>query len=44
MLYVSLDFEKVLTGDALVHSEAYVSAIAQKKLDLFKQQAPPNIC
>ena len=42
-LYVSLDFENGFTIDAFVDSEAYVSAIAQKELDIFKQQAPCNI-
>ena len=43
MLYVPLDFENGLTIDALVDSEAYVSAIAQKQLDRIKQQDPSNI-
>ena len=43
MLYVPLDFENVLTIDALVDSGAYVSAIAQKELDRIQQQAPSNI-
>ena len=43
MLYVPLDFENGLTIDALVDSGAYVSAIAQKKLDRIKQQSPSNI-
>ena len=43
MLYVPLDFENVLTTDALVDSRAYVSAIAQSELDSIKQQAPGNI-
>ena len=43
MLYVPLDFENGSTIDALVDSGAYVSAIAQKKLDRIKQQAPSNI-
>ena len=43
MLYVPLDFENGSTKDALVDSEAYVSAIAQKKLDRIQQQAPSNI-
>ena len=43
MLYVSLDFENGLTIDALVDSAAYVSAIAETKLDGIKQQAPANI-
>ena len=42
-LYVPLDFENGLTIDALVDSGAYVSAIAQKKLDRIKQQALSNI-
>ena len=43
MLYVTLDFKKGLTIDALVDSGAYVSAIAQKELDRIKQQSPSNI-
>ena len=43
MLYVPLDFENGLTIDALVISGAYVSAVAKKKLDRIKQQAPSNI-
>ena len=43
MLYVTPDFEKVSKVDALVDSGAYVSAIAQKELDIFKQQALSNI-
>ena len=43
MLYVPLDFENGLTIDALVDLGAYVSAIAQKELDRFKQQALSNI-
>ena len=43
MLYVPLDFEKILTGDALVDSKAFVSAIAQDDLDSIKQKAPNNI-
>ena len=43
MQYVPLDFKSGLTIDALVDSGAYVSAIAQKELDRFKQQAPSNI-
>ena len=43
MLYVPLDFENGLTIDARVDSGAYVSAIAQKKLDRIQQQAPFNI-
>ena len=42
-LYGPLDFENVLTVDALVDSEAYVSAIAQKELDKNEQQAPSDI-
>ena len=41
--YVPLDFGNGLTIDALVDSGAYVSAIAQKELDIIKQQAPSNI-
>ena len=43
MLYVLLDFENGLTKDALVDSEAYVRAVAQKELDRIKQKAPSNI-
>ena len=43
MLYVPLDFEKILTVDALVDSGAFVSAIAQDDLDTIKQKAPNNI-
>ena len=43
MLYVALDFENGLTIDALVDSGAYVSAIARKELDIYKQQAPSKI-
>ena len=41
-LYVPPDFENGLTIDAFVDSGAYVSAMAQKELDKFKQ-APSNI-
>ena len=43
LLCVLLDFENGLTIDALVDSVAYVSAIAQKELNIIKQQAPSNI-
>ena len=43
MLYVPLDFENGSTIDALVDSEAYVSATAQKEFDRFQQHAPSNI-
>ena len=43
MLYVPLDFKNGLTTDALVDSGAYVSAIAQRKLDRIKQESPSNI-
>ena len=43
MLYVPLDFENSSTKDALVHSGAYVSAIAQKELHRIKQPAPSYI-
>ena len=43
MLYVPLDFKNGLTIHALVDSEAYVSAVAQKKLDRIKQHTPSNI-
>ena len=42
-LYVLLDFENGLTIDAFVDSGAYVSAIAQKKRHIIKQQAQSNI-
>ena len=41
--YVPLDFKSGLTIDAFLHSGAYFSAIAQKELDIIKQQAPSNI-
>ena len=43
MLYLPLDFEIILTVDALVDSGAFVSAIAQDDLDTIKQKAPNNI-
>ena len=43
LLYVPLDFKNGLTIDALVDSRGYVSAIAQKEVDIFKQQAHSNI-
>ena len=43
MFYVSLDFKIGLTIDAFVDSGAYISAIAQKQLDIIKQQGPSNI-
>ena len=43
LLYVSLDFKKNLTVDALVHSGAFVSAIAQDDLETIKQKALNNI-
>ena len=43
MLYVPLDFEKILTVGALVDSGAFVSAIAQDDLETIKQKAPNNI-
>ena len=42
-LYVPLHFENGSTLDAFVDSGAYVSAIAQKEMDIIKQQAPSNI-
>ena len=42
-LYVPLDFDNGLTIVALVDLGAYVSTIAQKELDIMKQQAPSNI-
>ena len=41
MLYVRLDFESILTVDALVDSEAFVSAIAQD--DLTQSNGKPPI-
>ena len=43
MLYVPLDFENILTVDALVDSGAFVSAITQDDLETIKQKAPNNI-
>ena len=43
MLYVPLDFENILTVDALVDSGAFVSTIAQDDLETIKQKAPNNI-
>ena len=43
MLYVPLDFRHGSIIDALVDSEAYVSAKAQKELDRVKQKSPSNI-
>ena len=43
MLYVPLDFQNKFTVDALVDSEAFVSAIAQDDLETIKQKAPNNI-
>ena len=43
MLYVPLDFENILTVDALVDSGAFVSAIALDDLNTIKQKAPKNI-
>ena len=43
MLYVPLDFKNNLKVDALVDSEAFVSATAQDDLDTIKQKAPNNI-
>ena len=42
-LYVPLDFENILTVDALVDSGAFVSAIVQDDLESIKQKAPNNI-
>ena len=38
-----MDFDNILTVDALVDSGAFVSAIAQDDLDTIKQKAPNNI-
>ena len=43
MLYLPLDFVNGLTMAALVDSRAQVSAIAQKEMDVIKQQAPSKI-
>ena len=40
MLYVPLNFENNLKVDALMDSEAFVSATAQDDLDTIKQKAP----
>ena len=42
MLNVPLDFENILTVDALVDSGAFASAIAKNDLDTIKQKAPNN--
>ena len=51
MLYVPLDFENLLTVDALVDSGLFVSAIAQNNMDTIREKAlntileiddPPN--
>ena len=43
ILYITLDFEDGLKIDVIIDSTAYVSAKAQKDLDMIKQQAPANI-
>ena len=43
MLYVPMDLEKAVTKDAFVDSGAFVGAVAQKELNIIKQQAPANI-
>ena len=43
MLYVPLDFENILTVEALVDSGAFVSAIARDDFDTIKEKAPNNI-
>ena len=43
MIYVLLNFENNLTGDALVDSGAIVSAVAQNDLDAIKEKAPNKI-
>ena len=43
MLYVPLDFENILTVDALMDSGAFVSAIVHDELATIKQKAPNNI-
>ena len=43
MLYVPLDFESILTRDALVDSGSFVSAIAKNDLDTIKEKAPNSI-
>ena len=42
MLFVTLDFEIDLRRNALVESNAYVSAVAENELDRNKQHAPTN--
>ena len=42
-LYVPLDFENILTVNALVGSGAFVSPIAQNDLDTIKGKAPNKI-
>ena len=41
--YVLLNFGNGLTKDALVDSGAYVSAMAQKELDIIEKEAPSNV-
>ena len=43
MLYVPLDFEDIVTVDALVDSGTIVSAIIQKNLDTIKEKTPNDI-
>ena len=43
MLYVPLDFENNPTVDTLLDSRAYVSSIAQNKLDTIKQKGPKKL-
>ena len=42
ILYLHLDFENILTVDALVDSRAYVSTNGQNDLDTTKQKASKN--
>ena len=43
MLYLPLDFENLLTVDALVDSGAFVSVIAQYNLDTIREKALNNV-
>ena len=42
VLYMPLDFENILTVDALVDSGAFVSSVAEKDLDTIKEEASNN--
>ena len=43
MLYVPLGFKNGRTKDALVDSRAYVSGVAETKMDTFKQKGSNKI-